>query len=553
MTKQRRHRLAESQLTSKSSQPPSAAKHAQPHSAASQTRSDIVEVQKPTAAVSELARGKRCPVCAEHYPVDFNVCPRDAAELVANDAPESDPLVGLVLDDTYHLTRIIGEGAMGRVYEARHKRLFSKRFAIKVLHADLSRQPDVVSRFLREAEATAVLNHPNIVGVLDVNRGPDGRPYIVAELLEGEQLGDYLARKRKLTVPDAVRIARQLTEALHAAHSKKIVHRDIKPENVFLVGRGERRTVKVLDFGISRLGTASGTLTKFGTVMGTPAYMPPEQARGQHVDHRADVYAVGAILYEAVTGKRAFDGDDPIATLSAVLTADPPRPRTLDPSLPPMLELIIEHAMAKKPAERYASMREFDAALAQFEVADSQPSGERKSLNPLPREGATQTLLHWSHLWHSEAPLAETVRTRLLAATLSSFAYLWALLIDAGTGAIRWSRAGTPLAATEIVLVVLGSAGLLLAPGIVWTRYVVDRVWPSTPRSIDVLSKVQRVLLTSLAAYGAGALTVRVSTSALHSATSGAGSPSWSVLAFAAAVGAGFVGWWTGKPRKPRS
>ncbi|HEX4353869.1 MAG TPA: serine/threonine-protein kinase, partial [Polyangiales bacterium] len=202
----------------------------------------------------EPARAKACSVCHERYPADFRVCPRDATRLVdAPDEDQSDPLIGVVLSDAYLIVRAIGEGGMGRVFEAQHKRLPSKRFAIKVLHADLARQPEVVSRFLREAEATSVLRHPNIVDVLDVNRAPDGRPYIVAELLKGEQLGEYLERKSKLEVADAIQICRQICRALDAAHRQNVVHRDIKPENVFLIGEGRERRAKVLDFGISRV------------------------------------------------------------------------------------------------------------------------------------------------------------------------------------------------------------------------------------------------------------------------------------------------------------
>ena len=214
----------------------------------------------PRASASDMLVRKQCPRCGERYPADFLVCPRDAAEL--HEVSETDdPLVGKVLSETYDVLGVVGEGAMGRVYEARHIRLLSKRFAIKVLHGDLTRQRDVVSRFLREAEATATLDHPNIVGVVDVNQLEDGRLYLVAELLEGDQLGRYLERHKRLEVPEAIHICRQVCQALIAAHDKAIVHRDIKPENVFLVGEGEDRLVKVLDFGISRIGDASADIT----------------------------------------------------------------------------------------------------------------------------------------------------------------------------------------------------------------------------------------------------------------------------------------------------
>ena len=487
---------------------------------------------------------KQCPSCRERYPADFRVCPRDATELEAVTDAESDPLLGAVLGDAYQVLRVIGEGAMGRVYEARHTRLFSKRFAIKVLHGDLTRQPEVVGRFLREAEATSALHHPNIVGVLDVNRVPDGRPYIVAELLEGDQLGDYLERHGKLPWREAIAICRPICRALMAAHDKDIVHRDIKPENVFLVTEAGERTTKVLDFGISRVGDAAASITKTGMVMGTPSYMPPEQARGARVDHRADIYAVGAILYEAVTGKRPFDDNDPIATLAAVLTQDPPRPCSFDPSLPPALELVIQKAMAKEPAERYQSMRELDQALAAFDVEPPPPSAaedapERKSL---PQLGAG--------FWGGHgAP--ERARANLSALSVAAGVCALLCTIDVSTSLVRLSRGGAPLTAAEIVLATLGSIGLLATPFLAWARHLLTRVWPSTPRVLDVEARTKRVLGSSLVTYGAGSLLVHVFAGAFRTRSSGLLWAGWSVLVFlaTAAVG-GVVAWSAFRSRK---
>jgi serine/threonine-protein kinase len=494
----------------------------------------------------EAPRAKSCSVCHERYPADFRVCPRDATRL--DDAPEQDsdvdPFIGVVLGESYEIVRSIGEGGMGRVYEARHKRLTGKRFAVKVLHADLARQPEVVSRFLREAEATSVLHHANIVDVVDVNRGPDGRPYIVAELLEGEQLGDHLERVGKLSVPVAIRICRQICSALSAAHAQNIVHRDIKPENVFLVGSpSEReRRAKVLDFGISRVGEVSGTLTKTGMVMGTPAYMPPEQARGQRVDHRADIYSVGVILYQAVTGTRPFEGLDPMSTLAAVLSDEPKRPCTLDATLPPALELVIQKAMAKLPADRYNSMRELDAELAFFEDA---MSGSRFSRAPLPSlrsaVAANDTVNTVGVLGKSRS--AQRARGSLVALSLVTACCALAGLADAATSTIRWMRGGGTLSLTEIVLAVLGAICLLIAPGIAWTRYVTDRVWPSTPRAVYALSRVKNVLIASLVAYGVTSLSVRVLESIARADVHGVAWPGWAVLNFGVAVASGAGVW----------
>jgi serine/threonine-protein kinase len=225
-----------------------------------------------------------------------------------------------------------------------------------------------MTRFQREAEAASALFHPNVVGVYDVNHTADGRPYIVAEFLEGEQLGDFLERAGKLPVPLAIHIVRQVCRALGAAHERGIVHRDIKPENIFLTGAPAAPVAKVLDFGISKLAGDATGLTKTGMVMGTPAYMAPEQARGDRVDHQADIYALGAILYRVVTGKRPFEEMDALATLTSVLTEDPPRPREIDPSVPDALEIVIQRAMAKDPADRYRTTAALEADLAAFDT-----------------------------------------------------------------------------------------------------------------------------------------------------------------------------------------
>src|SRR5688572_12375913 len=210
------------------------------------------EGSRTADAVGDPAGPKRCPKCGGRYPADFKVCPRDAIAL--EDAPaDDDPLIGVTLADSYEIVREIGEGAMGRVYEARHTRLPTKRYAVKVLHEELAREPQVVTRFQREAEAASGLLHPNVVGVYDVNHTPDGRPYIVAEFLDGEELGDYLERIGKLPYGAAVHIVRQVCRALGAAHARGIVHRDVKPENVYLTGEPSAPIIKVLDFGISKV------------------------------------------------------------------------------------------------------------------------------------------------------------------------------------------------------------------------------------------------------------------------------------------------------------
>jgi serine/threonine-protein kinase len=330
-------------------------------------------------------------------------------------------------------------------------------------------------------------------------------------------------------------------QALIAAHDKAIVHRDIKPENVFLVGEGEDRLVKVLDFGISRIGDASAELTKTGVVIGTPAYMPPEQARGTRVDHRADIYAVGSILYESVTGTRPFAGGDQVATLAAVLTVDPVRPCILNAQLPPALELVIQKAMAKNPEERFRSMRELDAALSEFD--DAVRFAPRQSM--IPERVSLSTLPHielpapLSRLLGRSSFQLDNTRAELLSYSIALGLVTLLGLIDASTGLVRLSRSGTPITGPEIVLSSLGSLGLLVTPAILWGRYVVQHVWPSTPRVLDTISRVRRVLFDALVTYASGTLLVRVLAGALRSDASAATWSGWGVLVFIAATVAG--------------
>ena len=452
-----------------------------------------------------LSTPKACPACGVRYPAEFKVCPRDATELVEPDVgPGHDELVGTTLAGTYAIVRAIGAGGMGRVYEARHTRIGSKRFAVKVLHPELARHPEVLTRFQREAEAAAAITSPYVVGVYDVDRLPDGRPYLVADLLEGRELAEHLGEIGRMDVGTGVRIVRQVCRALAAAHERGVIHRDMKPENVFLTGDLAWPTAKVLDFGISKLGDAPGAaLTKTGMIMGTPSYMAPEQARGEKVDARCDVYAVGALLYAVLTGHRPFDNDDPTATLAAVLTRDPIPPRTIDPRIPEPLELVVQRAMAKRPAERYASMDELWADLAPWDP------GEPTGAAPIPLVNTT------GGPGSSLAERARTIRmARPLGALLATLGLVWAggTAVTAFAGMIRLARGAGPnanLTGTEAALLVLGVGFAFATPAALGVRYVVKHVWPHSGRALEVATRLRRPVMVGLAAYGLAALLVR--------------------------------------------
>jgi hypothetical protein len=278
--------------------------------------------------------------------------------------PGEDGWMGVVLADTYRIVRLLGEGGMGSVYEATHARL-PRRFAIKVLKGDAFSRPDALARFRREAEVASRLKHRHIIEVFDYNSSPSGHPYIVMELLEGEDLFGRLQRQRQLPLATALSITQQVAAALACAHKAGVVHRDLKPQNIFLTTQDDRRDyVKVLDFGISKLLGSEG-ITREETVLGTPWYMSPEQARGTlaEIDHRTDIFALGSILFEMLAGAPAFAGETPVSALHNVIY-EPARPLpAANPHVPLAVERAIQRALAKAPSERFARVEDFVAEL----------------------------------------------------------------------------------------------------------------------------------------------------------------------------------------------
>ena len=471
------------------------------------------EVRQPSLP-AELPLTKHCSSCDTRYPADFLLCPRDATPLV-DDAEQVDPLLGKLLGETYQIVRVVGEGGMGRVYEARHLRLRERRFAVKVLHSELARQPEVVARFQREAESASAIGHANVVDVFDVHRTADGRPYLVGEFLDGIDLGVHLDNVGRLETADAIRITRQVCRALGAAHDKGIVHRDMKPENVFLTEQGAAQVVKVLDFGISKAAQGKTHLTRTGMIMGTPSYMAPEQARGDDVDLRADIYSVGALLYHLVTGKRPFDSEDPAAILTMVLTCEPPRPRAIEPRVPEALELVIQRAMAKDAPDRYQTMADLDRALAPFDpdglVKMRVPATSEPSVPSGRLDATARTML--ASLAHTPNTASETPAkmARPTVVLLGTVVFLWLTFgfVDALAGVVRYFHAGE-LTVTEGVLLLLGSVLAATTPAVLFTLHVKRVVWPNSVRAMVLASDLRRTTAVGLVSYGAGAFVLRV-------------------------------------------
>jgi hypothetical protein len=279
------------------------------------------------------------------------------AELRVVNGEQQDKLVGQTIDGRYLVEKVLGEGGMGLVYKAKHV-VLNKPLALKVLRPDVSRDEEIITRFRQEAQSASAIGNQHIIDISDFGTLPDGSTYFVMEFLDGTDLTGAI--ESSLPGMDAVRtvhIAKQLCNALGAAHDAGIVHRDLKPDNIYLIRRGgDSNFVKVLDFGIAKVGGSSSKLTRAGQVFGTPHYMSPEQCAGSGVDHRTDVYAIGIILYEMTTGQTPFDADNLMGILTKHLYEAPVPPRQHNPAIPEELELVILRAMAKDKEQRYQSM-----------------------------------------------------------------------------------------------------------------------------------------------------------------------------------------------------
>jgi len=351
----------------------------------------------------------------------------------------------------HRILSLIGQGGMGAVYLAEHT-VLGRRAAIKVLLPELSHSPELVQRFFVEARATAQLRHPSFVEVFDSGTLPDGSAYLVMEHLSGETLGEHLARRGKLPVPEALALARDIAVGIGHAHRHGIVHRDLKPDNVFLTEAGENQAprIKVLDFGIAKLtagAPGSGSRTRTGMILGTPLFMAPEQCRGAGsvaLDQRVDVYALGCILHLLLAGEPPFPLEGFGEIISAHLSTPPPPLGTRRSDVPPQVEALVLRMLAKRPEDRPASMEAVVAELDRLLAA----TPTMAVMEPAPRLPRTEKL-----------PTARASTGGL--STFTSAASVVQEMTDerpAGPGKGRWIGGGAVAVVVAIAVAVWGGS-----------------------------------------------------------------------------------------------
>lgn len=318
--------------------------------------------------LNQAAKKKICTSCKREFPANISVCPYDKSMLMFL---QKDELLGTILNDRYRVIEEVGRGGMSVVYRGLHE-MMDRTVAIKMLQAQHVTDQLSIKRFQQEAQAASHLQHPHVITVYDCGVVATGQPYIVMDFLEGDSLTDVIKRDNHIPFQRAVPIFAQACDALDHAHQKGVIHRDLKSSNIMLVEvEGRKDFVKVVDFGIAKLTNASGkmqqNLTQTGEIFGSPIYMSPEQCLGQTLDNRSDIYSMGAVLYEALTGLPPLMGDTIYATMKMHVSEMPEGFARARPDLriPEQLEQITFKALAKKPEQRFQSMQEFRDALEQ--------------------------------------------------------------------------------------------------------------------------------------------------------------------------------------------
>ncbi len=355
----------------------------------------IEDTYRPTTPKADAGRPARlCPACAKELDEGPNFCPACGADLRGGGRNDSLPreMRDLPIDGRYRIIEKLGEGGMGAVYKVEHVRM-GKIAALKLMRPDFASDKALTARFLQEARAVARLSHPNTVQVFDTGELDDGSLYIAMEYVPGKDLAWHLKANGPMAEEKAAGIGLQVLASLAEAHEAGVVHRDIKPANIMLLRR--RKTgddqVKLLDFGIAKLQEAEGRKSTTGDFVGTPAYMSPEQIRGEHIDARSDLYSVGALLFELVTGRQLFVGPTPMSVITQHAEGPVPRVATVRPEaqVSPAFEAVLQKALSKKVDERFGDAEAMRAAL---EGIRKELGAAPNDFTPMPQELAEKML-----------------------------------------------------------------------------------------------------------------------------------------------------------------
>ena len=308
---------------------------------------------------------KVCPTCGTEYPLSERFCPRDGTALRSSNAQAD--LIGSIVAERYHILKKLGEGGMGTVYLAEHVKM-GRKAALKVMNPGMNSDPDAIARFNREAANASRLNHPNVCGIYDFGETPEGLIYLAMEFIEGESLTSLIEKNGFLPAPRAASIIHQAADALAVAHDYGIVHRDLKPDNIMIAkGRDGSDMVKVVDFGIAKASSSDAQkVTKTGLVVGTPEYMSPEQLAGDKLDGRSDIYSLGLVAFNCLTGTLPFQSNSAQEAMIMRLTDQPKTLAEMKPEVdwPPELQAVMDKVLARDADERYQKSAEFGRDIA---------------------------------------------------------------------------------------------------------------------------------------------------------------------------------------------
>ncbi len=382
---------------------------------------------------------KICLECNREYTGIIDFCPHDNAQLFSR---VKDPLIGTMMAGKYEILDVLGDGGMGVVYKA-HDSLMDRAVAIKILHAQLVSDSMSVKRFQQESKAASRLRHPHVITTFDFGISPTGQPYIVMDFLDGEPLSEVIKRDGNVAVERGIRILSQTCDALDHAHKQGVIHRDLKPSNIVLCKfDGQSDFVRVVDFGVAKLigGNQEGQrLTQAGEVCGSPVYMSPEQCVGADLDRRSDIYSMGIVIYETLTGRLPIVGKTMVDTMTKHISEIPPRFNAVRPDLyiPERLESVVFKALAKDPANRHQSMEEL---MTDLKCAIPRP-GRSEILRTLPSPDSYETPKSESAERHRTA--APAIMATVAAVGIIGGGALFATMHKSGTSPSPQS--GTPI------------------------------------------------------------------------------------------------------------